>query len=134
MGLSEWPPPAPNPLQREGSLALSTFVAGAPPPSRAPCSKLPPLLQDVILTSGCSQAIELALAVLANPGQNILVPRPGFSLYKTLAQSLGVEVRFYNLLVSRGALSPLRWKAGRPPRGSRGGSAWVARAGHPKKG
>ncbi|ETE68168.1 Tyrosine aminotransferase [Ophiophagus hannah] len=55
-------------------------------------------LYDVILTSGCSQAIELALAVLANPGQNILVPRPGFSLYKTLAHSMGIEVKFYNLL------------------------------------
>lgn len=58
--------------------------------------------QDVILTSGCSQAIELALAVLANPGQNILVPRPGFSLYKTLALSMGIEVKLYNLLVSGG--------------------------------
>lgn len=57
-------------------------------------------LQDIILTSGCSQAIELALAVLANPGQNILVPRPGFSLYKTLALSMGIEVKLYNLLVS----------------------------------
>lgn len=57
-------------------------------------------LQDVILTSGCSQAIELALAVLANPGQNILVPRPGFSLYKTLALSMGIEVKLYNLMVS----------------------------------
>lgn len=65
-------------------------------------------LQDVILTSGCSQAIELALAVLANPGQNILVPRPGFSLYKTLALSMGIEVKLYNLLVS----------SGRPGRGS----------------
>ncbi|KAJ6652484.1 hypothetical protein lerEdw1_011454 [Lerista edwardsae] len=62
------------------------------------CPEAPLEAQDVILTSGCSQAIELALAVLANPGQNILVPRPGFSLYKTLAQSLGVEVRFYDLL------------------------------------
>lgn len=56
--------------------------------------------QDVILTSGCSQAIELCLAVLANPGQNILIPRPGFSLYKTLAESMGIEVKLYNLLVS----------------------------------
>ena len=70
-------------------------------------------LQDVILTSGCSQAIELALAVLANPGQNILVPRPGFSLYKTLALSMGIEVKLYNLLVS----------GGRPGRGSPGISA-----------
>ncbi|XP_006036069.1 tyrosine aminotransferase isoform X1 [Alligator sinensis] len=62
------------------------------------CPEAPLKAQDVILTSGCSQAIELALAVLANPGQNILVPRPGFSLYKTLALSLGIEVKFYNLL------------------------------------
>ncbi|XP_039358633.1 tyrosine aminotransferase isoform X2 [Mauremys reevesii] len=62
------------------------------------CPEAPLEAQDVILTSGCSQAIELALAVLANPGQNILVPRPGFSLYKTLALSMGIEVKFYNLL------------------------------------
>lgn len=46
--------------------------------------------------------------MLANPGQNILVPRPGFSLYKTLALSMGIEVKLYNLLVS----------GGRPGRGS----------------
>ncbi|XP_073440924.1 tyrosine aminotransferase [Dendrobates tinctorius] len=62
------------------------------------CPEAPLEAKDVILTSGCSQAIELALAVLANPGQNILVPRPGFSLYKTLALSLGVEVKLYNLM------------------------------------
>ncbi|XP_003227448.2 tyrosine aminotransferase [Anolis carolinensis] len=62
------------------------------------CPEAPLEAKDVILTSGCSQAIELALAVLANPGQNILVPRPGFSLYKTLAHSLGIEVKFYDLL------------------------------------
>lgn len=81
--------------------------------------------QDVILTSGCSQAIELALAVLANPGQNILVPRPGFSLYKTLALSMGVEVKFYNLLVrcGPGGLSSKHFPTGRdsPPLPSKGG-------------
>uniref|UniRef100_A0A3P9IT29 Tyrosine aminotransferase n=1 Tax=Oryzias latipes TaxID=8090 RepID=A0A3P9IT29_ORYLA len=54
--------------------------------------------EDVILTSGCSQAIELAINVLCNPGDNILVPCPGFSLYKTLAVSVGIEVKLYNLL------------------------------------
>uniref|UniRef100_A0AAY4DJ67 Tyrosine aminotransferase n=1 Tax=Denticeps clupeoides TaxID=299321 RepID=A0AAY4DJ67_9TELE len=54
--------------------------------------------KDVILTSGCSQAIELCINVLCNPGDNILVPCPGFSLYKTLAVSLGVQVKLYNLL------------------------------------
>uniref|UniRef100_A0A8C8C9E6 Tyrosine aminotransferase n=1 Tax=Oncorhynchus tshawytscha TaxID=74940 RepID=A0A8C8C9E6_ONCTS len=55
-------------------------------------------LQDVVLTSGCSQAIDLAITVLCNPGDNILIPCPGFSLYKTLAVSLGIQVKLYNLL------------------------------------
>ncbi|XP_029009970.1 tyrosine aminotransferase [Betta splendens] len=54
--------------------------------------------EDVILTSGCSQAIELVIGVLCNPGDNILVPCPGFSLYKTLAVSMGIKVKLYNLL------------------------------------
>ena len=66
---------------------------------KAKCSHPP--FQDVILTSGCSQAIELVINVLCNPGDNILIPCPGFSLYKTLAVSMGFEVRLYNLLVSR---------------------------------
>ncbi|KAK0049755.1 tyrosine aminotransferase, partial [Biomphalaria pfeifferi] len=54
--------------------------------------------KDVILTSGCSGALELCISCLAEPGHNILIPKPGFSLYKTLAESLGIEVRSYNLL------------------------------------
>ncbi|UYV63897.1 TAT [Cordylochernes scorpioides] len=54
--------------------------------------------QDVILTSGCSHALELCLLALANPGDNILVPRPGFPIYATLVRALGVEVRYYDLL------------------------------------
>ncbi|MBN3315183.1 ATTY aminotransferase, partial [Atractosteus spatula] len=62
------------------------------------CPEAPLEAKDVILTSGCSQAIELSIGVLCNPGQNILVPCPGFSLYKTLAVSMGIEVKLYNLL------------------------------------
>ncbi|CAG5958381.1 unnamed protein product [Menidia menidia] len=62
------------------------------------CPQAPLEAEDVILTSGCSQAIELAINVLCNPGDNILVPCPGFSLYKTLAVSMGIEVKLYNLL------------------------------------
>ncbi|CAO2147002.1 unnamed protein product [Urochloa humidicola] len=32
---------------------------------------------DVYLTSGCAQAIEIICSVLARPGANILLPRPG---------------------------------------------------------
>ncbi|KAM6946109.1 tyrosine aminotransferase [Aplochiton taeniatus] len=62
------------------------------------CPEAPLEAKDVILTSGCSQAIDLAISGLCNPGDNILVPCPGFSLYKTLAVSLGIQVRLYNLL------------------------------------
>lgn len=54
--------------------------------------------KDVILTNGCSSALDLSITVLASRGQNILIPRPGFSIYKTLGESLGIQVRFYDLL------------------------------------
>ncbi|XP_076334138.1 tyrosine aminotransferase-like isoform X2 [Tachypleus tridentatus] len=54
--------------------------------------------KDVILTSGSSCALEMCITVLANPGQNILVPRPGFPFYRTLAESAGVVVKYYNHL------------------------------------
>uniref|UniRef100_A0A4W5JRR5 Tyrosine aminotransferase n=1 Tax=Hucho hucho TaxID=62062 RepID=A0A4W5JRR5_9TELE len=62
------------------------------------CPEAPLEAEDVVLTSGCSQAIDLSITVLCNPGDNILIPCPGFSLYKTLAVSLGVQVKLYNLL------------------------------------
>ncbi|XP_034945668.1 tyrosine aminotransferase isoform X2 [Chelonus insularis] len=54
--------------------------------------------KDVILCSGCSCALDLSITVLAREGQNILIPRPGFAIYRTLAEGLGVSVRAYNLL------------------------------------
>ncbi|KAJ3091615.1 hypothetical protein HK102_014101, partial [Quaeritorhiza haematococci] len=54
--------------------------------------------KDVIITSGCSGALDLCIGVLANEGQNVLLPRPGFPLYQTLSESKGIEVRFYDLL------------------------------------
>lgn len=56
--------------------------------------------EDVILCSGCSHSIELAVTVLADSGQNILVPRPGFMIYQTMAEGMGIELKYYDLLVS----------------------------------
>lgn len=58
-------------------------------------------LQDVILASGCSHALDLCICVLAKPGQHILIPRPGFPLYKTLTSVYGVHFRQYNLLADQ---------------------------------
>lgn len=55
---------------------------------------------DVILCSGSSHAIELAMMAIAESGQNILMPRPGFMIYKTLGEGLGIKIKYYNLLVS----------------------------------
>lgn len=56
--------------------------------------------KDVILCSGCSSSLEHCIAVLADgtKGHNILMPRPGFPIYRTLAETIGVEVNSYNLL------------------------------------
>jgi tyrosine aminotransferase len=55
--------------------------------------------EDVFLTCGCSQAIDLALTALANPGgeHEILIPRPGFSLYRALLDSKGIAYKYYDL-------------------------------------
>ncbi|XP_047939760.1 probable aminotransferase TAT2 [Salvia hispanica] len=56
---------------------------------------------DVFITSGASQAIELLLTILARPGANVLLPRPVFPLYKARAELVGLEVRQFDLLPQR---------------------------------
>jgi len=53
---------------------------------------------DVILCSGCSCALDIAISTMADAGQNILVPRPGFPIYTTLSAGQEIETREYNLL------------------------------------
>lgn len=53
---------------------------------------------DVIIASGCSGALELVISALIDPGDNLLVPRPGFPLYQVLTDSIGGYCRFYALL------------------------------------
>ena len=81
---------------------------------------------DVIICSGCSCALDMCIGVIANPGDNILVPRPGnsficttdpercfyhcgyfhfflgFPLYKTLAHGFGIQTKEYDLLPEQG--------------------------------
>lgn len=58
-------------------------------------------IENVIITSGCSSALEFCILALADAGKNILLPRPGFCLYQTLAEGLDIEVRYYDLLPER---------------------------------
>ena len=52
--------------------------------------------EDVILTSGCSAALEMCFVTLAEPGDNILTPRPCFN-YTTWLHGSKIEPRFYDL-------------------------------------
>ncbi|RDX62669.1 putative aminotransferase TAT2, partial [Mucuna pruriens] len=57
---------------------------------------------DVFITCGCTQAIDVSVAVLTRPAANILLPRPGYPVYELCATLRGVEVRYYDLLPERG--------------------------------
>ncbi|KAL5571118.1 hypothetical protein UlMin_020715 [Ulmus minor] len=57
---------------------------------------------DVYITLGCVQAIEVMLSALARPGANILLPKPGFPYYECRAACSNLEVRHYDLLPEQG--------------------------------
>ncbi|CAL4969779.1 unnamed protein product [Urochloa decumbens] len=57
---------------------------------------------DIVLTAGCNHGIEIMMAVLAAPGANVLLPRPGYPLYEARAALGGLEFRHYNLLPEKG--------------------------------
>jgi len=54
-------------------------------------------VDSVILASGASEAITLAIAALLNPGENILTPCPGYPLYTGQIPVFGGELRPYCL-------------------------------------
>lgn len=62
---------------------------------------------DVILSSGCSHALEMAIVAVADPGDNILIPRPGFPLYSTLCTPNGIDTRQYRLKMDEDGLIDL---------------------------
>ncbi len=45
-------------------------------------------IQDIFVTTGASEAIELALTALVNEGENVLTPTPGYPLYTAVASKL----------------------------------------------
>lgn len=57
---------------------------------------------DVYITAGCTQAIEVAISILAKPNANILVPKPGFPIYELCAAFRNVEIRHFDLLPDKG--------------------------------
>ena len=54
-------------------------------------------VQEVFVTSGVSEGIEIAFAALLNPGENMLIPSPGYPLYEATLAKLGFAANPYYL-------------------------------------
>jgi len=58
----------------------------------------------VVLTSGTSEGIEIALNALANPGDEVLVPMPTYPLYTAVMAKIGAKTVYYRKDPARGWL------------------------------
>jgi alanine-synthesizing transaminase len=54
-------------------------------------------LQDVFVTSGASEAVDVCLTALLNPGDDILTPCPDYPLYSAVLAKLGIALNTYLL-------------------------------------
>src|SRR5207244_11430931 len=49
-------------------------------------------VQDVFVTTGVSETVDLCLTALINPGENILIPSPTYPLYSALLSNFGIQL------------------------------------------
>jgi len=54
-------------------------------------------IQSVFVTQGVSEAVDLCLTALVNPGENVLTPCPEYPLYSAVLAKLGAEPNAYAL-------------------------------------
>jgi alanine-synthesizing transaminase len=52
---------------------------------------------DLFVTTGASEGIEICLSALADSGENVLIPMPGYPLYSAILSKLGVIENPYYL-------------------------------------
>jgi len=64
---------------------------------------------DVVLVAGTSEGYAHLFRVLADPGDSVLVPTPGYPLFEHLAELEGLEVARYRLRPPRAGAGP-RWR------------------------
>lgn len=57
---------------------------------------------DTFITTGASEAIEICLTALLNPGENVLIPEPGYPLYSAIQSKLELVSNAYYLDESNG--------------------------------
>src|ERR1041384_6497421 len=52
---------------------------------------------DTLITSGASEAADLVLTALVNPGDEVLLPAPSYPIYPAIINKLGAITRYYQL-------------------------------------
>jgi alanine-synthesizing transaminase len=54
-------------------------------------------VQDVFVSSGVSETVDLCLTALLNPGEDLLTPSPDYPLYSAVLAKLGIGLNSYSL-------------------------------------
>ncbi|MGA2855955.1 MAG: aminotransferase class I/II-fold pyridoxal phosphate-dependent enzyme [Candidatus Sulfotelmatobacter sp.] len=54
-------------------------------------------VRDVFVTSGASEAVDVCLSALVNPGEDALTPSPDYPLYSAVLCKLGIRLNTYDL-------------------------------------
>jgi aspartate/methionine/tyrosine aminotransferase len=54
-------------------------------------------VECVQIVTGASEALLILTWLAAEPGGNVILPRPGFATFSALPESLGLETRFYGI-------------------------------------
>jgi alanine-synthesizing transaminase len=57
----------------------------------------PTTSEQVLITSGASEAADLVLTALVNDGDEVLLPAPGYPIYPAILNKLGAIARYYTL-------------------------------------
>lgn len=105
--------PPPTLVQLAASRAIEQGVGGYAPMGGAPAlrvalahklrtaNRLPAAPEQVVVTNGASQAVFATLATVCRPGDRVLVPQPGFPLYRLAASTLNLTVAGYPIRAER---------------------------------
>jgi len=54
-------------------------------------------VRDIFVTAGVSETVDLCLAALVNPGEDVLTPSPDYPLYSAVLCKLGIKLNTYDL-------------------------------------
>jgi alanine-synthesizing transaminase len=90
----------------QNGYAPSVGIAAAREAVAADCERrgMPVSPDRVVITSGTSEGIELALTALAEAGDEVLVPVPTYPLYTAVLAKIGAKPVFYRTDPARGWL------------------------------